>query len=89
MSDQFSDPDVGRMCEQCGDPFDPHALLTTSDDGDPMKGGIMLCPVPGCQCFSTWSPRFSEEDEKVMPFVPDRARIEELRELVQRGEGAT
>lgn len=40
-------------CEQCGHPFDPHVVIATMGDA-PEAGGIVLCPRPGCLCYSTW-----------------------------------
>lgn len=46
----------GDLCPyNCGHLFDPHVLIATT--GDPMEGGIGLCPEDGCPCFSTWSTR--------------------------------
>ncbi|WP_155374986.1 hypothetical protein [Catellatospora vulcania] len=72
-------PEQPETCAQCGHPFDPHALVTTADD--PADGGIMLCPVPGCECFSTWG-------MEGMPTVrvPDRFEIASIREKIQAQE---
>ncbi len=70
------------LCGQCAHDMGPHAMLSLT--GDPLDGGIMLCPVGGCQCFSTWSPSIGGEPTQPPP-IPDRALIEELRERVQYG----
>jgi hypothetical protein len=65
------------LCDQCAHLFDPHSLVATT--GDPMDGGIMLCPEPGCVCYSTWSMK-----PKTPPkLVPDRFQIEAIREQIQ------
>jgi hypothetical protein len=38
---------------ECGHDWGQHDLIATT--GDPIDGGIILCPVPGCECYSTWS----------------------------------
>ncbi|HTJ39507.1 MAG TPA: hypothetical protein VL738_40285 [Dactylosporangium sp.] len=65
-------------CEQCKHPFDPHALIATT--GNAQDGGIMLCPVPGCECYATWG--VSDGPAK---HVPDRFDVAALRERLQRG----
>ena len=65
------------MCSQCDDNMDKHVLINTT--GDPMDGGFMLCPVVGCQCFSTWG---VGEDSSV-PSTPDPAEVAALRERIQ------
>jgi hypothetical protein len=63
----------------CPHPMDPHAMIPT--DGDPMHGGIMLCPEPGCECFSTWSGGGSTRPV----IVPDPDYIADLRKGLQQG----
>ena len=46
--------DSERSCKQCGHPSDPH-LIIAFDVGDFSKGGVMRCPVEGCNCESTIS----------------------------------
>jgi hypothetical protein len=43
-----------RDCKQCGHPFSPH-IITAFDVTDFSKGGVMRCPVEGCNCESTVS----------------------------------
>jgi hypothetical protein len=69
--------DDDKVCEQCGHPFDPHALIATT--GEPRDGGVMLCPIPGCECYATWG-----LDGGPATHVPDRAEVAALREQVQR-----
>jgi hypothetical protein len=64
-------------CAQCEHPFDPHAMIATS--GEPADGGIVLCPVVGCECFATWG-----LNNGPAKFVPDRFQIAALRERVQQ-----
>jgi hypothetical protein len=65
-----------ELCEQCGHPYDPHAIVATSEDV--AGGGIMLCPVVGCECFGTWG-----VDDGPVSFVPDRFEIAAIRERIQ------
>lgn len=69
---------VGQPCEQCQHPGDDHSLVPTGLT--PLDGGIMLCPEPGCQCFSTWSYGAGSHDGIRMP---DEAEIQTFRTLVQ------
>lgn len=63
----------------CPHPFDLHSLISTT--GEPMDGGIILCPHPGCDCYSTWGVM------GMMPVhVPDAEETAELREALQSGE---
>lgn len=64
----------------CEHPFDLHALLPT--DGSPMNGGIVLCPVMNCQCFSTWG----VGRNSARPPIPPQDEIDRLRMAVQTGE---
>lgn len=73
-----------ETCEQCGHPFGPHAVVATS--GNPIDGGIMLCPVPDCRCFSTWDTNAPGAKKKEDVFVPAPAEIEALRTLLWAGE---
>jgi hypothetical protein len=66
--------DDGDTCPQCGHAFDPHTLLAV----DPRLGGIVLCPVKGCQCYSTFS-----VNEHAASALPDRWEVEALRERLQ------
>jgi len=81
MSEVLTD----RDCEQCGHPFNPHSLIATT--GDPRNGGIILCPVPGCECYSTWGCAVKGKDKKAPPpeRIPDRFEIAHLREVIQSG----
>lgn len=46
--------DEHGSCKQCGHPSDPH-IITAFDVTDFSKGGVMRCPVEGCNCESTVS----------------------------------
>ncbi len=74
----------GEPCPTCGDEYDQHVLIATAPDEDPMKGGISLCPVKGCQCFGTWSPPGHPVDPKDI-VVPEQAKVEAMRKFVQAG----
>ena len=52
--------DKRQNCKQCGHPFGPH-IINAFDVTDFSKGGLMRCPVDGCNCESTVSinPRLS------------------------------
>ena len=67
-----------EQCQQCQHPFDPHAVIATT--GDPMDGGIMLCPEPECLCFMTWGLHGGPAK-----LVPDDAVIGRLRRKLQAG----
>ena len=48
------------LCRKCGHPSGPHVLASTVMCTLPIgtevpAGGHMFCPVPGCECHSTWS----------------------------------
>jgi hypothetical protein len=61
--------------------FDPHVLVATNMD-DPTKGGIMLCPVVGCECYSTWSvPQLGSKKADVL--VPSPEEIVRIRHAFQ------
>lgn len=66
-----------RKCQHCGHDFDPHVLVAPED---PMKGGIMICPVMNCECFSTWGVGKGSKPSKDLP---DRAEIAAIRERIQ------
>lgn len=65
----------------CEHDFDVHVLIATGDS--PTQGGIMLCPVKGCECFSTWdAPQVGHTREAVI--VPPPEEITRLREQIQK-----
>lgn len=68
-----------EACGQCGDNFDNHAVIVTTEQ-PPIIGGIVLCPVPGCDCFSTWS-RDGVHAEQIE--VPSEEGLAQLRQAVQ------
>lgn len=70
----------GEDCKQCSHPFDLHAMV--SPDHNPMNGGIILCPVLGCTCYSTWG--VGENSKAPEPLSQDE--VERLRTAVQTGE---
>lgn len=66
---------IGDLCEDCGDAMAPHVLIPTR--GETLLGGIVLCPVPGCDCFATWEvPPYSSKADVV---VPPEESIEAMR----------
>lgn len=46
--------DVQGNCIRCGHPFEPHLVIAFNID-DPCEGGLMKCPVEGCDCVLTVS----------------------------------
>ena len=62
-----------ERCWLCGHPYPPHSLIATTTE--PTEGGIILCPVPGCDCLSTWGP---------VQKIPADAEVAALREELQR-----
>lgn len=81
--DRVPAPDIvlgGDVCQQCQHAFDPHVLVTTT--GDPLDGGIILCPVPRCRCFGTWGTQAGRASVE----VPDEVEVEVIRASVQSGE---
>lgn len=71
-----------ELCDQCGHPRDPHKVVTTSLDADPLKGGVMLCHVEGCLCYATWAlPQLGGSRDTVR--VPDERELAEIRRMVQ------
>lgn len=65
-------------CGQCQHPDGPHVLVAT--EGDPLYGGIRLCPHPWCQCFATWSREGAGRDTVT---VPDELEVARIRAGVQ------
>jgi hypothetical protein len=56
--------DVPEVCPWCPHPYDPHVFVARSYALFGLPGGAVLevpdggtvsCPVPGCDCQSTWS----------------------------------
>ena len=68
-----------RSCELCEHPFDLHALIAA--ENNPMKGGIVLCPVFGCPCYATFG---IQDNAPPAPLPPQE--IDRLRTAVQTGE---
>lgn len=49
-----------------------------------VDGGVMLCPVKGCDCYATWDvPPFSTR-ETIRE--PDLFELDELRTRLQSGD---
>lgn len=53
------------ICEQCHHPSGPHYMIAP---GDPLQGGIMVCPSQDCACFATWDVRQAEPPEPFCGF---------------------
>lgn len=68
-------------CARCGHPTGPHALIATlgNEHGqvDPMKGGIMLCPVTGCMCYGTWGAAGRPAER-----IPPQDETDEIRRMI-------
>lgn len=74
--------DERKDCDQCGHPFDPHALISTDPPGRAPRGGVILCPMMGCQCYATWSvPQLGTERGDVR--VPGTQELHEMRWMIQ------
>ena len=83
---------MSETCKRCDHPDGPHTLIATT--GNPLQGGIILCPVAGCPCFATWTTAYSP-GRPLIPgtgpedvFVPPPAEIDMLRATIQRREAA-
>lgn len=77
---------MADTCERCGHPFDPHAIVACTvlpdgsiEPGDPMSGGVILCPEPGCLCMMTWAPTWPGKPKGEQP--PIRPRADAVAEL--------
>lgn len=71
------------ICELCAHSLDPHLVVATGEKG-PTAGGVILCHVKGCQCYSTWSlPQLGGTKESVI--VPDKEQLAEMRRTLQHG----
>lgn len=68
--------DAGEPCPQCGHPFDDHPMAAIFDDV--MDGGIIVCPVIGCQCVSTWGVK-----GRMKPAMPPQHVIDQVRAQLQ------
>lgn len=78
-----SPAEKGDPCGKCHHEFDFHVLIATSDDG-PLGGGIILCPVMGCECYATWGVAVKGDSQSDPPkSIPDRAEVAALRERIQ------
>lgn len=74
---------MAELCTSCSHSFDAHSVIATT--GDPLGGGVILCPVRGCQCYATWAPAVRGESTSGadVDYIPDRLEIERLREWLQ------
>jgi hypothetical protein len=69
-----------NVCGRCGDDFDEHVMVATS--GDPMDGGIVLCPNRGCPCYSTWSPHYAGQESHTPKVIPNSHELAAMRERI-------
>lgn len=67
------------LCMRCPHLFDPHAVIATT--GDPLEGGVIVCPEPGCLCYATWGINGAEP-----VLIPDEQHLAVIRAEVQGGE---
>jgi hypothetical protein len=68
-------PQGVRKCEGCPHDFDPHVVVATT--GDPLQGGVMVCPEPECKCASTWAPEGTPR-----PAMPSQEELDKIREKI-------
>ena len=70
-------------CATCPHDTNDHSLVATHNN-DPLYGGVILCPVPGCECYATWSvpPEMGGHGREGLE-IPDRFRLAQLREYIQ------
>jgi hypothetical protein len=54
-------PVTQDSCAECGHAFGRHLVIALN--GDPMDGGVMLCPENECLCATTWSVGDSPQPE--------------------------
>lgn len=57
--------DEDDLCPRCDHRADPHLVVATNED--PLLGGVVLCQVKGCMCFSTWAPQWVGRDDVRIP----------------------
>lgn len=63
-------------CHLCGHPMLDHVLVATGPE--PMDGGVVICPVPNCQCYATWGTNDLPALE-----IPNEAEVAALRAKIQ------
>ena len=56
-----------RKCH-CGHELDPHQMILVIET--PLLAGVMVCPVQGCACWSTWG-----MNPNGRPSTPEQASI--------------
>lgn len=66
-------------CLHCQHSFAEHAMLNFT--GNAMDGGIMLCPEPKCQCYTTWSTAGAPSKTPVN--MPTHSEIDSMRRELQ------
>lgn len=50
---------IGDACPHCPHSFDAHKIIAP---GDPLQGGLTMCPVWHCTCWGTWDVRGQHRD---------------------------
>jgi hypothetical protein len=64
----------GPSCEKCGHLFGPHQVIALT--GNPLEGGIILCP--DCGCLGTWAVGDNQPPELPAPEI-----IEQIRQQIR------
>lgn len=68
--------DVHKPCPQCDHPFDDHSFAAIFES--PMDGGIIVCPIHGCRCVSTWAVK-----GRMKPAMPPQSVIDQVQAQIQ------
>lgn len=63
------------QCPTCAHEFAPHLFLALDE---PHNGGVVLCPVKECLCYSTWGINGAAPQR-----VPDDVELAALRADLQ------
>lgn len=64
----------------CEHDFDAHLMVVTG--ATPADGGVMICPVKGCECYATWSAPQLGSTRKTIA-IPSEDQMRQLRERLQ------
>lgn len=65
------------ICVQCDHLLGPHVTVTLKKD--PTYGGLILCPLAGCQCVTPWAPEGHQP-----PPLPDLGTLLGIWQTVQQ-----
>lgn len=52
MPNEKTSTDPNAACNQCGHRIGDHSVVGLS--GPIIRGGVILCPVKGCECQRVW-----------------------------------